>query len=98
MPNTKSAKKRLRQTKKRTLHNKTFKSMAKTYIKRVLKAVEAKDLSRAEQELRMAFKRIDKCAKHNIFHPNKAARLKSRVAKLVDQLRRQVSAQKTATE
>ena len=98
MPNTKSAKKRLRQTKKRTLHNRAFKSMAKTYIKRVLKAVEAKDLARAEQELRMAFKRIDKCAKHNIFHPNKAARLKSRVAKLVEQLRKQVSAQKTAAE
>lgn len=89
MPNTKSAKKRLRQTKKRTLHNRVFKSVARTYIKRVLKAVESKDLALAESELRMAFKRIDKCAKHNIFHPNKAARLKSRIAKIVENLRKE---------
>jgi len=66
--------------------------MAKTYIKRVIAAVKAKDLSAAEAELRLAFKRIDKCAKHNIFHPNKAARLKSRVAKMVEKLRRQTQA------
>ena len=92
MPNTKSAKKWLRKNRKRTLHNKIFKSMAKTYIKRVIAAVKAKDLSAAEAELRLAFKRIDKCAKHNIFHPNKAARLKSRVAKMVEKLRRQTQA------
>jgi len=96
VPNTKSAKKWLRKNKKRTLHNRVFKSMAKTYIKRVVAAVKAKDLSAAEAELRLAFKRIDKCAKHNIFHPNKAARLKSRVAKMVEKLRREQTSQ-TAT-
>jgi len=88
MPNTKSAKKRLRQNRKRRLHNRSKKAAAKTYIRRVQTAVAEGDVERAEAELRIAYKAIDKCAKRRIFHPNKAARLKANIAKEVERLRR----------
>jgi small subunit ribosomal protein S20 len=88
MAHTKSAKKHLRQDRKRRLLNKSKRSEAKTRIKYVLNAVAAKEIKKAEEELSLAFKKIDKCAKSNVFHPNKAARLKSRLARQVDSLKR----------
>jgi len=87
MAHTRSAKKWMRKNKKRTLLNKSFKSMARTHIRHVMAAVAAGDAARAEEQMRAAFKRIDKCAKKNIFHPNKAARLKSRLSRTVRALR-----------
>nr|WP_240739255.1 30S ribosomal protein S20 [Marinitoga lauensis] len=42
MPNVKSAKKRVRQTAKRRLRNKAYKTRVKNSIKKVLAAIEAK--------------------------------------------------------
>lgn len=87
MPHTKSAKKRLRQSRKRTLQNRSKKTKAKTYLKRVIEAVNKGNIERAQTELRLAYKAIDKCAKKRVFHPNKAARMKASIAKEVERLR-----------
>ncbi|MCL6096787.1 MAG: 30S ribosomal protein S20 [Patescibacteria group bacterium] len=76
MPVIKSAKKKLRKDKKRELANKTLKSLFK-------KAVKLAEKTPTEANIRKAVKAIDKTAKKNIIHKNKAARIKSKLAKLV---------------
>ena len=76
MPVIKSAKKKLRQDKKRTADNTTYK---RTYKKAV--SVAKKATKAASSVLKKAYSAIDKATKKKIIHKNKAARLKSQVAK-----------------
>jgi small subunit ribosomal protein S20 len=76
MPVLKHAKKKLRQDKGRTAANKRTKSTYKELVKKA-KAAPSKEA------LSAAFKAIDKAAKNNILHDNKAARLKSALSKVV---------------
>ena len=83
MPNTASAKKRLRQNAKRRLHNRSLKSRVRSQIRRVREAVAAGDAEKAQAEFRVASKRLDQAASKNLIHKNAAARSKSRLSKLV---------------
>jgi small subunit ribosomal protein S20 len=83
MPNTASAKKRLRQNEKLRLLNRARKSALRTQIRKVREAVQAGDNEKAQSELRIAQKRIDQAAAKNVLHKNTAARTKSRLVKLV---------------
>ncbi|MHC5010544.1 MAG: 30S ribosomal protein S20 [Planctomycetota bacterium] len=83
MPNTESAKKRLRQTAKRTANNKTLRSAMRTFEKRILERVEAGDKAGAEAMLPDVYQHLDKAAKKRIIHPNTAANHKSRIAKKI---------------
>jgi small subunit ribosomal protein S20 len=80
MPNTKSAKKRLRQSLERRARNRAVKSTLKTQIKKVLSAVEGGDAAASDEEYRTATKRLDQAAAKGVIHRNKASRLKSRLA------------------
>jgi small subunit ribosomal protein S20 len=80
MPNTKSAKKRLRQSLERRTRNRAVKSSLKTQIKKVLSAVEGGDAAASDVEFRAAAKRLDQAAAKGVIHRNKAARLKSRLS------------------
>lgn len=75
MPVTKSAKKKLRQDKKRTLENRKVKNLLRDAIKKARK-------NPAEKNIIQATKLIDKAVKKYIIHKNKAARLKSSLSKL----------------
>jgi len=86
MPNTPSAKKRLRQTATRSARNKTLRTAMRTWEKRVLQAVEAGDKATAEASLPTAYRQIDKAARKNILHANTAANHKSRLARKVGSL------------
>ena len=83
MPNTKSAKKRLRQTEVRRDRNKAVKSALRSQLRKVREAVQAGDVSTAESEMQVATKRLDRAGQKNIIHRNKAARTKSRFQKLI---------------
>ncbi|QEF95986.1 30S ribosomal protein S20 [Stieleria maiorica] len=83
MPNTASAKKRLRQNDKRRLHNRTLRSRMRTQLRRVREAVAAGDSDKAQSEFRVASKRLDQAAAKKLIHKNAAARSKSRLSKLV---------------
>lgn len=83
MPNTKSAKKRLRQNDLRRARNRAVKSSLRTQLKKVRQAVQAGDLAAAESELRVATKRLDQAGARKIIHPNVAARTKSRLQHLI---------------
>lgn len=76
MPLIKSAKKKLRQDKKRQLDNKKIKNTYKSVLK------EARE-NPSIKALEEAFSALDKAAKKGIIHENKAARLKSSVSKLL---------------
>jgi small subunit ribosomal protein S20 len=80
MPNTKSAKKRLRQSLERRTRNRAVKSSLKTQIKKVLSAVEGGDAAASSEEFRAAAKKLDQAAAKGVIHRNKAARLKSRLS------------------
>lgn len=83
MPHTASAKKRLRKSIKRRLHNRAVKRDIKLQSKQVSEAAAAGDLERLSQEVRLAVKKLDKAAARRIIHPNTAARVKSRLARIL---------------
>jgi small subunit ribosomal protein S20 len=83
MPNTKSAKKRLRQDAVRRTRNRAVKSAVKTQVRKVREAITAGDVATAETELRLAAKRVDKAAAAGVVHANTAARVKSRLSAAV---------------
>ncbi len=83
MPNTKSAKKRLRQDEKRRLINKAIKTAVRGQIRKVREAVKAGDPEKADEEFRLAAKRLDRAGARNIIHRNAAARTKSRLQKAI---------------
>lgn len=83
MPNTLSAKKRLRQSEVRNARNKAIKSALRTQLRKVREAVQAGDTTKAESEMQAATKQLDRASQKNIVHKNKAARTKSRMQKLI---------------
>lgn len=73
-PVTQSAKKALRRDKRRTLVNLRIKKKMKIAIKSARERPTKKNLT-------LAYSLLDRAVKKNLIHPNKAARLKSQLAK-----------------
>ena len=80
MPNTKSAKKRLRQSIERRDHNRAIKSSLRTQLRKVREAAQAGELEKAQSEFQLACKRLDQAAAKGVIHANTAARRKSRLS------------------
>jgi len=80
MANTKSAKKAVRSSIRKTTINLRIRRAYKAARKAVLEAVTKKDKKDAEALLPKAYKEIDKAAKKNIIHKNTAARYKSNLS------------------
>lgn len=87
MANTKSAKKRIRQTEKRTARNRTYRAGARTYIKKVRALIEEGNLDEAEIVAQKAYSTLDKAARKNVIHPGNAARRKGRIMAALAQAR-----------
>ena len=83
MANHQSAKKRIRQIAKRRLHNRYYKKSTRTAIQKLR---EMTDKSQAEEYLPKVSSMIDRLAKRNIWHKNKASNLKSSLSSHVNQL------------
>ncbi|MCA9930147.1 MAG: 30S ribosomal protein S20 [Anaerolineales bacterium] len=79
MANTKSAKKRIRQTAKRTERNRVFRSSARTFVKKTRKLIADGQLDEAEAVAIQAYSTLDKAARKNVIHPRNAARRKGRL-------------------
>jgi small subunit ribosomal protein S20 len=80
VPNTESAKKRVRQSVKRNSRNLWRKRRVKNDTGDFLKAVASGDAATAEKEMRKAARTLDKIAAAGTIHKNTAARRKSRMA------------------
>lgn len=83
MPNTASAKKRLRQSEVLRLRNRSIKSAVRTQLKKVRAAIKNGDVAKAEDEYKLAAKKLDKAGARRVLHPNTSARYKSRLQKLI---------------
>ncbi|MDO8618491.1 MAG: 30S ribosomal protein S20 [Candidatus Daviesbacteria bacterium] len=76
MPIIKSAIKKVRKDKLRTARNKKRELSVKSLLKKAR-------ISKSPKDLQAVFSALDKAAKVKLIHPNKSARLKSRLSKLV---------------
>lgn len=79
MANSPQARKRARQAERRRQQNAGFRSMFRTFIKKVIAAVESGDKTGAEEAYKNAVTIIDKTTSKGLIHKNKAARHKSRL-------------------
>jgi small subunit ribosomal protein S20 len=79
LANIKSAKKRARQSEQNRLRNVSARSMVRTALKKVVKAIEASDKAAAVSAYQAAVPLMDRYAARGLIHQNKAARHKSRL-------------------
>ncbi len=84
MPNIKSAKKRVKVIKTKTLRNQMVKSAVKTYIKKFEAAAATGDKAVAEPAFNLAVKKIDQAVSKGIMKKNTASRRKSRLALMLN--------------
>ena len=87
MANSPQARKRAKQGESRRRHNASFRSMVRTYIKKVDAAIEGGDHAAALEAYNSAVPVIDRMADKGLVHKNKAARHKSRLNKAVKGLK-----------
>jgi small subunit ribosomal protein S20 len=81
MANHKSSEKRIRQDETRKTNNKYYSKTTRNALKKLRSTT---DKTAASDELPKVSSMLDKLAKKNIIHPNKAANLKSKLAKQVN--------------
>ena len=87
MANSAGSRKRARQALKRNAHNSSLRSMVRTYMKKVITAIAAKDYESATTAYQVAVPYIDRMVSKGILHRNKAARHKSRLSARVRALK-----------
>jgi small subunit ribosomal protein S20 len=78
LPVHKSAEKRLKQSKRANIRNRSIKSQIKTSVKKV-------EASLDEKELKNVVSLLDKATRKKVIHKNVASRVKSRLTRLVNQ-------------
>jgi len=86
MPNIKSAKKRMRQSIKRTARNRVRKEKLKKAVKSFKTALVSGEAQTVGEELKKVTRAIDKAKVKGILHKNTASRRKSRLAKAANRL------------
>ena len=86
MPNTASAKKRLRQNHARRLENRSKRAAIRSQIRRLREVVAAGDKEGAAEQLKVCVKALDRAGARGLIHKNAASRTKSRLNKLAKSL------------
>ena len=84
MPNHQSAKKRVRQNKKRRLRNRQVLSNARTFIKKVRNALESNDVATAQETLPSAVNALNRAAGKGVIPKKQASRKISRLTLAVN--------------
>ncbi len=79
MPNTPTARKRMKQIAKRTQINKAVKSRMKTAMRRFEESLKRGDAEEAHVNMKKAVRMIDKAVAKGVIHKNNAARKKSQL-------------------
>lgn len=86
MPNTSSANKAMRQSRRRNAINLRTKSKFKSAVKATRTHIAAGEAKDAAESLKKAMSALDKAVKKNVLHKNTASRRKSRLAKAISKL------------
>jgi small subunit ribosomal protein S20 len=88
MPNKESAKKRLRQTVKKTTENKNRKTRIKTFVKKVDQAINSGDQKVANSALKSAESEMMRGVSKGVLHKNSASRKVSRLNAKIKSLKK----------
>jgi small subunit ribosomal protein S20 len=86
MANTASARKRIRQTARRTERNRARKSRMRSFIKKVEMALASGNKQAAAEALRAAQPEMQRAAGKGVTHPNTVARKLSRLSARINAL------------
>lgn len=86
MANVESAKKRIRQTEKRTARNRHVRTSVRTFIKRVREAIAGGDKKAAQSALAVAIRQIDMAVSKGVYHQKTGSRYVSRLTAAVHEL------------
>jgi small subunit ribosomal protein S20 len=86
MANNNSARKRIRQTEKRTARNKARKSRVRSFVRKVEEAVASGDKAAAQEAFRAAQPEMQRAATKGVVHANTVARKLSRLSARVKNL------------
>ena len=86
MAHSKSSKKRVFIGERNAARNQAIRSRTKTFVKKVLSAVEAKNVDEAKSALSVAYKELDKAVTKGVLKKNTASRKKSRLTLKVNAL------------
>lgn len=83
MPNTKSAKKRLKQNESIRLRNRAARSVVRNRIKKLIQTIKSGNIEQAETEFKSVVSALDRAASNKIWHANTTSRKKSRLSALI---------------
>ncbi len=86
MANTDSARKRIRQTEKRTARNKARKSRVRTYVRKLEEAIASGDKTAAQEAFRAAQPEMQRAVTKGTLHANTVSRKISRMSARVKSL------------
>jgi len=84
--NTQAAKKQIRNSYRKWLRNRYTRGKMRGAVRTVRQAIEAGDYNTAQSWMPRAASELDKAARKHVIHPNKAARLKSRLMSQIHEL------------
>lgn len=87
MPQTKAAKKALKSSDRKRVTNDRWRKKMREVLHAVHDAVSAKDKKAADQAYTQAQSTLDRAARRNIIHPNKAARKKARLKRAISNIK-----------
>lgn len=85
MANHKSAIKRMRQAEARRIHNRVWRTRARTFVKKAKLSIQNDELAAAIEATRLAVQDLDKAASRGVIHERNAARRKSRLMRQLAQ-------------
>jgi small subunit ribosomal protein S20 len=83
MPNTASAKKRLRQNVNRRARNRSAKTAIRNLIRSIRESIAAGDVAKTEESYGKLVSKLDRASAAKVIHANAAARTKSRLTKAI---------------
>ena len=86
MPHCAQARKRVRQSEKARVVNKSVRSEIKTLTKTLTSKIAEKDAAGAKDILTSVISKLDKAANNHVYHKNTAARIKSRITRMLSAL------------
>ena len=86
MPNIKSAKKRVKVIKTKTLRNQIIKTNLKTCIKKFDECINNADAQGAVEACKLAFKKIDQAVAKGVLHKNTASRKKAQISSKLNKI------------
>jgi small subunit ribosomal protein S20 len=84
LPNTKSAAKNLRKSKRRRARNQVVNGRARTAVKKARILIEAGQMEEAREAVRVAQSSLDKAAQKGVIHKMNAARRKARLNQMLN--------------